>query len=474
MNILMVCSELAPIAKTGGLADAVRGLSDALAARGHDVRVLLPGYEHLVRAPAATAPVRAPRVKQRLLELQSAAAGLASSDRRPRVYLLDLVELTPGPIYFGDDRDAARFMRLSEAAIELGPALGWQPDVLHCHDWHAALIPVVQRARRSAQSIPTVLTLHNIGYQGIFGAGVPATFGFDDVAKVVAADALAGSAINFLRAGLHEADAVSTVSPTYAREIRTPEFGMGLESVLNARGDDVVGILNGVDYGVWSPATDAFLDVHYDAGDLAPKYRIKADLVQRFGLSPDPTAPLLGVVTRLATQKGIDVLAAIVPALLATTRVNLVLLGAGEPTLAADLESLATANPRRFAFVEGYDEALSHRIFAGSDLTLVPSRYEPCGLTQMYALRYGTIPVVRATGGLVDTVQHFDPAAGTGNGSVFRNADSGGLLWGVRTALAWYDDPKARARVIANGMSADFSWQSRVPAYEALYRSVGR
>ena len=471
MNILMVCSELAPVAKTGGLADAVTGLSDALAARGHDVRVLLPGYEHLVRVPAGVEPVRAPRVKQRFLEL-APGHGLASSDTHPRVYLLDLVELAPGPIYFGDDRDAARFMRLSEAAIELGAALGWRPDVLHCHDWHAALAPVFQRARRSADLIPTVLTLHNIGYQGIFDADVPATFGFDDVATVVAPDALTGGAINFLRAGLHEADVVTTVSPTYAREIRTPEFGMGLESVLAARGDDVVGILNGVDYGVWSPATDAFLDEHYDAGDLAPKYRIKAKLLQRFGLSPDPTAPLLGVVTRLATQKGIDLLVAILPSLLATTRGNLLLLGSGEAALATDLNDLATANPRRFAFVEAYDEALSHQIFAGADLMLVPSRYEPCGLTQMYALRYGTIPVVRSTGGLADTVQHFDPVTGAGNGSVFRDADPGGLLWGVRTALAWYDDPPARARIIANGMAEDFSWQKQVPAYEQVYRSL--
>jgi len=500
MNVLMVCSEFAPFAKTGGLADAVTGLSGALAARGHDVRVLLPKYAHLPPGGVAARPFDGVAGTYRYFELGAIAPGRAATagkahpsaeasvgtagrttgarsakGRRaagPTVYLLDLAELTPGAIYRGDERDAGRFIRLAEAAIELGDALGWRPDVLHCHDWHAALVPVVQRSRAPTQPIPTVLTLHNIGYQGFFPDEVLTSYDADAIRGSIAPDALAGDSINFLRAGLRAADAVTTVSPTYAEEIRTPAFGMGLEDVLDERADGVVGILNGVDYDVWSPATDPYLDARYDALNLAPKYAIKGALAQRVGLLPDLNAPLLGVVSRLVAQKGIDLVAAALPTILATTRASFVCLGSGDAAVAAQLRALAAANPQRVAFVEGYDEALAHRIFAGTDIALVPSRYEPCGLTQMYALRYGTIPVVRATGGLADTIRHFDPLTGVGNGAVFRDADVSGLLWGVRRALAWFDDPPAWTRVIGNAMAADFSWRKQAKPYESLYRGL--
>ena len=496
INVLMVCSELAPYAKTGGLADAVTGLSDALAARGHDVRVLLPKYAHLPATGAAAKPLEGALGKYRFFELGAAngtvpgtktrgtvgtkAHGTTASTTktrrggRPSVYLLDLAELTPGGIYLGDERDAGRFIRLAEAALELCDALDWRPDVLHCHDWHAALVPVVQRSRAPARPIPTLLTLHNIGYQGLFPDTVLADYGAEAIRGSISPDALAGDTFNFLRAGLRAADAVSTVSPTYAEEIRTPAFGMGLEDVLDERADGVVGILNGVDYDVWSPATDPFLDVHYDAQDLSPKQGLKRALATRVGLLTDSNAPLAGVVSRLAPQKGIDLVTAALPTLLATTRASLVCLGSGEDIVAAQLRALAAANPQRVAFVEGHDEELAHRVFAGADLVLVPSRYEPCGLTQLYALRYGTIPVVRATGGLADTIRHFDPKTGVGNGSVFRDADVVGLLWGIRSALAWFDDPHAWSRVIANAMAADFSWRKQAKPYESLYRSVQR
>jgi starch synthase len=490
MNILMVCSEFAPLAKTGGLGDAVAGLSEALCARGHDVRVLLPKYSHLPLAGTQTRPAVQAGTRHRYFELippaatgagaaasvppaRGASASLKSRRAGPRVYLLDLAELTPGEIYLADDRDAGRFIRLADAAVELGDAIGWRPDVLHCHDWHAALVPLAQRARHPERPVPTVLTLHNIGYQGIFADTVLATYGLEEIEALTAPDALVGGSINFLRAGLRAADILTTVSRTYAREIRTPAFGMGLEDVLNDRADDLVGILNGVDYDVWSPTSDPFIATHYDATNVTPKYRIKGALAQRAGLLPDQNAPLLGAVSRLATQKGIDLVTAVLPELIAETRANFVFLGSGDAVVAADLRRLATAHPRRIAFTDGYDEQLAHQIFAGSDIVLVPSRYEPCGLTQMYALRYGTIPVVRATGGLADTIQHFDPEAGTGNGSLFRDADAPGLLWGVRSALAWFDDPPAWSRLMANAMAADFSWRKQVRHYEALYRRLG-
>jgi starch synthase len=485
MKILMVCSEFAPLAKTGGLADAVTGLSDALAARGHDVRILLPKYAHLPLPGTELQPAGKPGGRHRFHEVVPAkpAGRTAPPSERsteslktrravPRIYLFDLAELTPGKIYLGDDRDAGRFIRLTDAAVKLPDALDWQPDVLHCHDWHAALVPLAEHARYPARDIPTVLTLHNIGYQGIFADAVLGTYGLEEIRSVAAPDALAGGTLNFLRAGLRAADVLTTVSPTYAGEIRTPAFGMGLEDVLNDRGADLVGILNGVDYELWSPNTDPFIDTHYNAANVSPKYRIKGGLEQRMGLVPDQNAPLLGAVSRLATQKGIDLVAAVLPTLLADTRANFVFLGNGDATVAAELRRLATAHPRRVAFTEGYDEGLAHQIFAGADIALVPSRYEPCGLTQMYALRYGTIPVVRATGGLADTIEHFDPVAGTGNGSVFRDADAGGLLWGIRSALAWFDDPAAWSRLIANAMAADFSWRKQVRPYEGVYRKL--
>ena len=316
-----------------------------------------------------------------------------------------------------------------------------------------------------------MLTLHNVGYQGVFADAILEEHGFAALEQVLPADARAGGGTNFLRAGLRAADRVTTVSPTYAEEIRRPEFGMGLEDVLRARGRDLVGILNGVDYGVWSPEQDPFLREHYDATDLAPKRRIKKALVERLKLAPDVDAPLVGVASRLVEQKGIDLLTAALPTLLQGTSASFTVLGNGDAALAGELRRLADAHRTRVAFIEGYDEALAHEIFAGSDLTVVPSRYEPCGLTQMYALRYGTIPVVRATGGLADTIQHFDAATGLGNGAVFRDADPQGVLWGVGTALAWFADGDAWSRLIQNAMAADFSWPLQVPHYEELYRS---
>lgn len=456
----MVGSEFAPWAKTGGLGDAVAGLGGALAAAGHDVRALLPHYSHLPPA-AALKTVSTPLGEQRIGEIESGGGA--------RVFAVDLGEFVDTRVYTGDARDAGRFLKLAAAGAAF-PSLGWRPDVVHCHDWHAALTPLVQQL--AGDATPSVLTLHNVGYQGEFPRGVLAEHGAVALEQALTVDALRDGTVNFLRAGLLSASRISTVSPTYAHEILTPEFGMGLEDVLVARRADVLGILNGVDYGVWSPEHDPFIEFPYTMADLAPKQRNKEALLARLALDRGGDAPLVGLVTRLAGQKGIDLLVAALPTLLAETQARFAILGSGEEWLAAELRRLAEQHPRRLAFVEGYDEALSHRIFAGSDLTVVPSRYEPCGLTQMYALRYGTVPVVRATGGLADTIAHFDPAAGTGNGSVFRDADIGGVLWGLRTALGWYDDARTWAKLRANGMTADFSWRRQVPKYEELYRSL--
>jgi starch synthase len=473
MKILMVCAEFAPWAKTGGLADAVAGLSDALSGVGHDVHVLLPHYAHLTARRVRRRGVEGHGGPFWLTELRPEQQTEHAGPRRarPRVFLLDLGALTADTIYTGDARDAGRFLRLSAGAVAVSAASGWRPDVIHCHDWHTALVPVVQRLEpRSAA--PCVLTLHNVGYQGIFADGVLDEPGFAALEPLLRADAPEGGGTNFLRAGVRAADRVTTVSPTYADEIRRPELGMGLEDLLAERGREFIGILNGVDHGVWSPDRDPFLPHHYDATELAPKRRIKKLLIERLRLAPGLDAPLVGIVSRLVEQKGIDLLTAVLPALLAETSASFALLGTGDAALAAELRRLSDAHPARVSFTEGHDEKLAHEIFAGADLTVVPSRYEPCGLTQMYALRYGTIPVVRATGGLADTIRHFDAATGVGNGSVFRDADPQGVLWGVRTALGWFDDDAAWSSLVRNAMAADFSWARQIPQYEELYRSL--
>ncbi len=471
MKILMVCSELAPWAKTGGLADAVAGLADALCAAGHDVRVLLPRYRHVEAPRGNRHRLEALGRAYVVTELEPEQKAEHSGGRRPRILFLDLDELTADAVYTNDARDAGRFLRLTAAAVALSADSAWRPDVLHCHDWHTALAPVMQRLMPSSRA-PSVLTLHNAGYQGIFADATVREHGFAALEPVLPADARVGGSTNFLRAGVRAADRITTVSPTYAEEIRRPELGMGLDDALRARGSDLVGILNGVDYRVWSPDHDPFLPQHYDARDLTSKRRIKQALLERIALPLGLDAPLIGVVSRLAAQKGIDLLAAALPALLADTTAGFVLLGNGDAALAAELRRLAALHPARLKFMEAYDEELSHWIFAGSDLTVVPSRYEPCGLTQLYALRYGTIPVVRATGGLADTIEHFDPATGTGNGSVFLDADPQGVAWGVRTALGWFADPSVWSRLVRNAMAADFSWPRQAPHYEELYRSL--
>jgi starch synthase len=471
MKILMVCAEFAPWAKTGGLADAVGGLSRALCAAGHDVRVLLPRYSHVAAPRGNRHTVEGRGGPFLLTELEPDQLAEHSGRRRsdPRIFLLDLGDLMGDAIYTDDARDLGRFLRLSAAAVALSAA--WRPHVIHCHDWHTALVPAVQRLEPRSRA-PIVLTLHNVGYQGVFPDAALGQQGFGWVEPVLPADARSGGYTNFLRAGIRSADRVTTVSPTYAEEIRLPEFGMGLEDVLNARGSDLIGILNGVDYSVWSPDRDPFLPLRYDAADLTAKRRLKSLLLERLHLAANLDEPLIGLVSRLVTQKGVDLLTLVLPELLSSTRASFALLGSGDASIAGGLRGVAAQNRDRVSFFEGYDERLAHEIFAGSDLTIVPSRYEPCGLTQMYALRYGTIPVVRATGGLADTIRHFDAATGAGNGSVFRDADSQGVLWGVRTALSWYADRAAWAQLVRNAMAADFSWPKQVPHYEELYRSL--
>lgn len=473
MRILTICAEYAPLAKVGGLADVTAGLSAYLARRGHQVVVVLPHYG-VMGERATESPVLGPRVFQTSdHEAVYSVSRLRAGEGGPAIFLVDCREHFGGAVYEQGAREARRFMLLSRAALELAQAIGFSPDVIHCHDWHAApALIFLDEARRTVRLFRdsyTVLTIHNIGYQGVFDAEVLDGAATTAARRLFPEDDIALGQVNFLKAGIMHADALTTVSPTHAAEICSPEFGMGLDALLRQRRHRLAGILNGVDYSHWSPATDELIPVRYSALEPEGKRANRKALVSELGLDVDDGTPVVGMVTRLAWQKGIDLIIDALPGLLAGRPLACAFLGSGEPRYVNGLRELAREYPGRVRFVEDQDESLAHWIIAGSDLLLVPSRYEPCGLTQMYALRYGTVPVVRRTGGLADTVTHFDPETGTGTGSVFLDADVGGLTWGLRTALDWFDDPRLRQQLMRNGMAQDFSWEHQGREYEALF-----
>jgi starch synthase len=317
-----------------------------------------------------------------------------------------------------------------------------------------------------------VLTIHNLGYQGVIGAeAAPEVLGGAERSLLHQEELRAGK-INLLRLGLLYADLLTTVSPTYAREIQGSEYGAGLDDTLRARSGALLGILNGVDYQEWDPRNDRHLPRRYGANQLGVKATLKDELLARLQLQPAPRRPLVGMITRLAAQKGVDLLQQALPGLLATRDFNLAVLGAGEAPYERFFTALARAHPGRIAFHRGYSEELAHWIEAGSDMFLMPSRYEPCGLNQMYSLRYGTVPVVRRTGGLADSVQQFDPVAGTGTGIVFNDYDAQAVGWALGTAFDLYQRPGTWRRLVQNGMSQDFSWNRQVREYVAAYERL--
>ena len=392
-----------------------------------------------------------------------------------RVYLVD----SPGlyqrsGIYTTDPDEPVRFGLLCRAALDSCQRMDWSPEIVHCNDWHTALLPVYLRTHYAWDELlagtRTVLTLHNVGYQGVFGAGALRDLGLDGHLAYFDAADLEANRVNLLKAGIQHADQLSTVSPTHAAEIQTPELGMGLDALLRARSGRLVGILNGVDYDEWNPTTDPLIPFNYSAEDLAGKEHNKRALLQDLSLPYDPQAPVLGVVSRLVDQKGIDLLVGAMPGLLEQLDLRLVVLGTGEPEFESQFRSLHQRFPRKVSFYRGYSNDLAHRIEAGSDLFLMPSRYEPCGLNQMYSLRYGTVPVVRATGGLADTVQAWCPETGTGTGFLFEEYSDDALTEALHRALNTFRDQPAWHQLVLNGMGQDFSWTKQAQEYEALYR----
>lgn len=481
MRILTLCAEYAPLAKVGGLGDVTAGLSNWLVRRGHQLLVVLPYYGVMrsqgvrIEAHAAVGPLTFRAGDTQVQWSVHRMAGSAQGD--PDVFLVDAPELFGDGVYASGEDEALRFMLLSQAGLALAVAAGFSPDILHCHDWHAAPAAVMLRGayrdERVFRQTYTVLTIHNIGYQGVFSDSVLERCGHGELRPLFAADDLAVDQINFLKAGIAHADALTTVSPTHAREIQTPEYGKGLEELLRQKRHRLAGILNGVDYARWSPESDTLLPARYSARDPGGKRIVREAVLRELHLQADADVPVVGLVSRLAEQKGIDLLIAALPALLRERSFVCAFLGNGEAAYVADLKGLMRQFPGRIALAEVQDERLAHWVLSGSDIALVPSRYEPCGLTQLYAMRYGTVPVVRLTGGLADTVQHFDPATGQGTGSVFLDADAGGVGWGLRTALDWFADRAVWSQLMRNGMRQDYSWAHQGPRYEELFARLG-
>jgi starch synthase len=474
MRICLVASELTPFAKTGGLGDVAAALARYLAKHGHDVRVFLPLYGRIDAqgfAPVSFLQDVPVAMGERTYVFSVVAGRLPKSDL-PVYFIVCPPLFSRQAIYSSEGDEHVRFALLSRAALECCQRMGFAPHVVHANDWHTALLPLYLRTLYSWDKLfagtRTVLTLHNLAYQGAFPPNRIREVGLAGFESLLHQDELRGGRFSFLTTGLLYADAVTAVSETYAREILSPEHGMGLDPLLRARAGSVFGIVNGVDYDEWSPDHDALIPARYSAADLAGKAECRRRLLQRFRLE-DAGAPVVGVVSRLTAQKGFELAADVLPARLARGDIRLAALGSGSESLVRMFAALAGRFPGRAAFHEGYSEELAHWIEAGADLFLMPSRFEPCGLNQMYSLRYGTPPIVRRTGGLADTVRQWDPRTGRGTGFVFDDFAPRALAGALDEAVAAFRDRASWRRLQANGMAEDFSWDRQIEKYVALY-----
>jgi starch synthase len=482
MHIVFASSECAPFAKTGGLADVVGALPPELKKLGHKVTVYLPLYAG-VRAQIKGKWKYAVRSITIPFEHYNRFVGIVDGGRRNGVqyYFVDCPELFDRPGLYGTrtgdyPNNWERFGLFCRAVLEAAKLLG-APQVFHVHDWQAALIPVYLRTVYSMDPVlrgaGVVLTIHNAGYQGWFP---PATterllfpweiFTMDKVEHF--------DTFNFLKGGVVYSDMLTTVSRKYAEEIQTAEFGEKLDGVLRERAADLKGILNGVDYAHWDPATDGNLAAHYTPEDLAGKQECRADLLRAFGLERVPESmPVIGIVSRLASMKGFDLVMEIADEL-AERNVAVVALGTGEPAYERFFRDWAFRNQANVAVQIRYDDALAHKIEAGSDMFLMPSRYEPCGLNQIYSLKYGTAPVVRATGGLDDTIEEWNAELGTGTGFKFEGLKASGLLEAIDRALKAFEDKEGWKKLMRNGMARDYGWERPAKEYAEVYEEVAR
>jgi len=481
VRILFVSAEIAPFAKMGGLGDVSAALGKYLKLIGHDIRLVMPLYDFIDRQKYGLQPFASAQNiriqmgnKQYTANVWVAKLPQTGSD----VYFVENKHLfSRGTVYTTDADEHIRFAFFSRAALEMCQHTGWAPQIVHANDWHTALLPIYLKSVYAWDQLfaetKTVLTVHNIGYQGIFPAKILAHLSLNAHYELFDAYDLYHDRINFLKSGLLQAHKITTVSPTYAREIQTPEFGNGLDGILRMRSSDLVGILNGVDYDEWSPQKDPYIPFHYSEKSLYRKYKNKRNLLRQIGW-PDKAvnAPLLSVISRLVEQKGIELLMGSLKDTILRFGAHLIVLGSGQPEYEQFFRDLQHQFPKQAFFFRGYDYPLSHLIEAAADIFLMPSRYEPCGLNQIYSLKYGTVPVVRKTGGLADTVTLYDWRTQTGDGFVFEHYDTDGLNWALEYALTTFPRKHIWQKIMRNGMQKDFSWQKQVHEYEKLYAQV--
>jgi starch synthase len=479
MKIVHVASELYPYMKTGGLADAVAAMAGALADHAHEVSVFLPGYRAVIEHPDAAGAERKLRLKIEMGDqFLSGDVRVFSPRKNLQVYLICREEFYDRRAPYGNgERDyednSDRFVFFCKGVIETLRLADVQADVVHCHDWQAALLPLLlreaERRHRVTLALKTVFTIHNIAYQGLFPATTFARTNLPD--ELYHIDGLEYySQVNYMKGGILFADRVTTVSPRYAREIQTPEFGCGLDGVAQTRAEDIVGLLNGVDTSIWNPTVDALLPARYSRADLSGKAACRAELMKRCGFSADFKGPVFGMICRFAEQKGVDLVLANRDFFL-TRECRFVVLGTGDKRMEAEMRALAAEAPGKVSLAAKLDEGMSHLIEAGCDFFVMPSLFEPCGLNQMYSQVYGTVPIVSRVGGLVDTVTDADefPASGTG---LMCEPNAASLRDALERALVLYGDPARYAAVQQRGMSRDFSWEVAAAGYETLYREA--
>lgn len=480
LRILFATPELVPFAKTGGLADVAGALPKILQAMGCEIKLVVP-YYRMVKNSGLPIQYLGEAIQVPLgNEILEADIYQGHLDQDVPVYFIGREEFfdrqylysTPKGDYFDN---AERFIFFSKATLLLCQHIEFSPNVIHHHEWQTGLIAAYLKSTYRSDPFLShaalVFTIHNIAYQGLFKkekfwlTGLPEAMYNPEGIEF-------WERINLMKAGIVYADVINTVSQKYSQEIQTPEYGYGLEGILKKRREDLYGIINGVDYKDWDPSHDSYLIARYDLNDLSGKMVCKEDLLKEFGLpSSLKKAPLFGMISRLADQKGFDLLAEILDELLALD-IGFVLLGTGEQKYHDLFNQLARKYPKKAGIRIAYDDRLAHKIEAGADLFLMPSKYEPCGLNQIYSLKYGTIPVVRATGGLDDTIMNYDPASGTGNGFKFNRYDAKDLLNEIKVAIGLYHRPEHWKQLLRNAMMADFSWQRSAKAYLQLYQKA--
>jgi starch synthase len=484
-NILFLSSEIVPFAKTGGLADVSYSLPQAIKELGHEIRVMMPRYgfiserrygiHEIIRLREMDIPIG-----DKLQKGNAKASFIVGQKVKVQVYFLEnefyynrdgiYVDSKTKTDYPDNDE---RFIFFCKGVIEMLKRLGWVPDIIHCNDWQTALIPVylktVYKNDPFFKKIKTVLTIHNIGYQGIFPkesflkSGLPEEI-FPEIEH--------NGNFNFLKAGILYADVITTVSPTYAKEIiNDNEFGAGLSDVLKKRKKDVYGILNGVDYSTWSPENDKFIPVPYNIQTIESKYENKKALLKYFDLPYNEDVPVVAQISRLVEQKGFDLIAEVIDDMMKLD-IQYIVLGTGEPKYEEMLAKIKKKYPKKVGVHIGFSEELAHLIEAGADIFLMPSRYEPCGLNQMYSLRYGTVPVVRKVGGLADTVEEFNPKTGKGTGFLFEKYSGQEMLKALKKAITVYKNRKVWLKLMKNGMAKDFSWNASAKEYVKLYAKL--